>query len=167
MDYAMEYAPLGRTGINVSRICLGTALLGFAPLDADVPALVDRALDLGINFFDTGLIAGQVLPTLQYRYEVTLTDIRNTNRQGEVVLGVQIADLTDANREAYRHLFTGQDAVVHFGFVHQRMIPMMRVSALSMATSAWLTMCTRQYWKKVLSEWWSPVLIMPLITMNR
>jgi hypothetical protein len=64
-----------------------------------------------------GLIAGQVLPALRERYELTLTDIRNTNRQGAQVPGVQIADLTDVNREAYRHLFAGQDAVVHFGFM--------------------------------------------------
>lgn len=49
----MNYAPLGRTGLNVSRICLGTALFGLAPLEKDVPSLVDRALGLGINFFDT------------------------------------------------------------------------------------------------------------------
>ena len=49
----MEYAPLGRTGVTVSRVCLGTALFGIAPLAEDVQELVDRALDLGINFIDT------------------------------------------------------------------------------------------------------------------
>ncbi len=53
MNHSMAYAPLGRTGIQVSRICLGTALFGLAPLEEDVPSLVHRALDLGINFFDT------------------------------------------------------------------------------------------------------------------
>jgi aryl-alcohol dehydrogenase-like predicted oxidoreductase len=48
----MEYALLGRTGVRVSRICLGTALFGLTPLEASVPALVDRALGLGINFID-------------------------------------------------------------------------------------------------------------------
>ena len=64
-----------------------------------------------------GLIAGQVLPALRARYELTLIDIRKTNRQGEEVPDVQVADLTDVNREAYRHFFRGQDAVVHFAFV--------------------------------------------------
>jgi len=53
MEYSMEYTSLGCTGVNVSRICLGSALFGLAPLEKDVPSLVDRALDLGINFFDT------------------------------------------------------------------------------------------------------------------
>jgi hypothetical protein len=65
----------------------------------------------------SGLIAGQVLPALRDRYELTLTDIKNTNRQGKVIPDVQIADLTELNREAYRHLFTGKDIVVHCGYV--------------------------------------------------
>jgi len=66
----------------------------------------------------SGKVAGQVLPALYERYDVTVTDIRSTNRQGEEVPNIQIADLTDENRDAYRHLFTGQDIVVHFGFMH-------------------------------------------------
>lgn len=49
----MQYTTLGRTGLNVSRISLGTAAFGVAPVAADAPALVDRAIDLGVNFFDT------------------------------------------------------------------------------------------------------------------
>ena len=53
----MEYTSLGNTGLSVSRICLGC--LGFGDgkewmLDADESqATIDRAIDLGINFFDT------------------------------------------------------------------------------------------------------------------
>ena len=64
-----------------------------------------------------GLIAGQVLPALREQYDLTLIDIRKTNRQGEEIPDVQIADLTDVNREAYRPYFRGQDAVVHFAFI--------------------------------------------------
>lgn len=64
-----------------------------------------------------GKIAGQVLPALQERYEVTQTDIHNKNRNGEVVPEIHIADLTDDNRDAYRDLFANQEIVVHFGFV--------------------------------------------------
>jgi hypothetical protein len=64
-----------------------------------------------------GLIAGQVLPALRERYELTLIDISKSNRQGQEIPDVQIADLTDVDREAYRQYFRGQDAVVHFAFV--------------------------------------------------
>src|SRR6202042_1876753 len=49
----MDYAHLGRSGLRVSRLCLGT--MNFGPLTslADSHAIMDRAHELGINFFDT------------------------------------------------------------------------------------------------------------------
>mgnify|MGYP001053229284 CR=1 FL=1 len=64
-----------------------------------------------------GKIAGQVLPALRARYDLTLLDVRTTNRAGAVVEGIQSADLVDCNRDQYRQHFRGADAVVHFGFV--------------------------------------------------
>jgi aryl-alcohol dehydrogenase-like predicted oxidoreductase len=46
-------SPLGTTDLNVSALCLGTATLGVAPLATDADALVGRALELGVTFFDT------------------------------------------------------------------------------------------------------------------
>jgi hypothetical protein len=64
-----------------------------------------------------GKIAGQVLPALRERYDLVLLDVRTTNRQGEEVPDIQIADLVDRDRNQYRHHFRGADAVAHFGFV--------------------------------------------------
>jgi aryl-alcohol dehydrogenase-like predicted oxidoreductase len=49
----MEYIHLGRSGLSVSRLCLGT--MNFGPLTppAEAEAIMDHAHDLGINFFDT------------------------------------------------------------------------------------------------------------------
>ena len=63
-----------------------------------------------------GKIAGQVLPALRQRYDLTLLDLRTTNRQGEEMADVQVADLAEPDRDAYRHHFAGADTVVHFGF---------------------------------------------------
>ena len=63
-----------------------------------------------------GKIASQVLPALRERYDLTLLDLRVTNRQGQSVEGVQVADLLNRDRDTYRSHFTGVDAVVHFGF---------------------------------------------------
>lgn len=58
----MDYVKLGNTGLDVSRLCLGTMSFGIAEgwphnewaLNAeDSNAIVKKALDLGINFFDT------------------------------------------------------------------------------------------------------------------
>jgi aryl-alcohol dehydrogenase-like predicted oxidoreductase len=54
----MEYANLGRTGLKVSRLCLGT--MNFGPqADEEVSyQIMDFALDNGINFFDTANVYG-------------------------------------------------------------------------------------------------------------
>jgi aryl-alcohol dehydrogenase-like predicted oxidoreductase len=49
----MQYVELGRTGLRVSRLCLGTMNFGVQTSEQDSYAIMDRALDLGINFYDT------------------------------------------------------------------------------------------------------------------
>src|SRR5437879_7839134 len=49
----VEYTYLGRTGLKVSRFCLGTLNFGPQTNEADSFAIMDRALEHGINFFDT------------------------------------------------------------------------------------------------------------------
>jgi NDP-hexose 2,3-enoyl reductase len=54
----MEYANLGRTGLLVSRLCLGTMNFGPKTPERDSHAIMDRALEHGINFFDTANVYG-------------------------------------------------------------------------------------------------------------
>ncbi|HVV37201.1 MAG TPA: aldo/keto reductase [Acidimicrobiales bacterium] len=58
----MEYRHLGRTGLRVSPLCLGTMNFGTQEgaqtSEADAHRIMDRALDLGINFFDTANMYG-------------------------------------------------------------------------------------------------------------
>ena len=56
----MEYTHLGRTGLKVSRLCLGTMNFGPLTSEADSFAIMDKALDVGINFFDTANVYGRV-----------------------------------------------------------------------------------------------------------
>ena len=49
----MQYTHLGRSGATVSRLALGTMNFGWHADEADSGAIMDRALDVGINFFDT------------------------------------------------------------------------------------------------------------------
>lgn len=55
----MEYTHLGRTGLNVSRLCLGTMNFGPLTTEPESFAIMDKALDLGINFFDTANVYGR------------------------------------------------------------------------------------------------------------
>lgn len=49
----MKFTHLGRTGLIVSRLCLGTMNFGVTTSEADSRAIMDRALELGITFYDT------------------------------------------------------------------------------------------------------------------
>jgi len=54
----MEYMHLGRSGLSVSRLCLGTMNFGWKTEEADAHAIMDRALAEGVNFFDTANVYG-------------------------------------------------------------------------------------------------------------
>ena len=49
----MQHVRFGRTGLKVSRLCLGTMTFGLQCDEATSRAIMDRAFDAGIDFFDT------------------------------------------------------------------------------------------------------------------
>jgi aryl-alcohol dehydrogenase-like predicted oxidoreductase len=54
----MQYVRLGRSGVKVSRLCLGTMNFGPETTEAESFTIMDRALELGLNFFDTANVYG-------------------------------------------------------------------------------------------------------------
>jgi aryl-alcohol dehydrogenase-like predicted oxidoreductase len=54
----VEHTHLGRTGLLVSRLCLGTMNFGPETSEEDSGVIMDRALEEGINFFDTANVYG-------------------------------------------------------------------------------------------------------------
>jgi aryl-alcohol dehydrogenase-like predicted oxidoreductase len=55
----MDFTQLGRTGLTVSRLCLGTMNFGYQTSEDDAFAIMDKALESGINFFDTANVYGR------------------------------------------------------------------------------------------------------------
>src|SRR4051812_25619738 len=57
----MDYRPLGRTGVSVSKLCLGTMMFGAwgNPDHDDSVRIIHRALDAGITFLDTADVYAQ------------------------------------------------------------------------------------------------------------
>ncbi len=53
----MEYRNLGKTGLRVSPICLGTAFRGEVDEQAGI-RVIERSLDLGVNFIDSAMYGG-------------------------------------------------------------------------------------------------------------
>ncbi len=87
----MDYVNLGRTGLKVSRICLGTMTYG-APawrdwvLDEEASRpFMQRALELGINFFDTA-----DMYSLGASEEVVGRALRDFAKRDEVVIATKV-----------------------------------------------------------------------------
>jgi len=49
----MQYRQFGRTGLNVSRLCLGTMTFGLQTEEDVSRSIMDRAAEAGVNFIDT------------------------------------------------------------------------------------------------------------------
>ncbi len=87
----MQYTTLGRTGLKVSRLCLGMMTYGtpawrdwVLPEEAARP-FVKRALELGINFFDTA-----DMYSVGMSEEVTGRALKDFARRDEVVIATKV-----------------------------------------------------------------------------
>lgn len=75
----MRYCRLGRTGIQVSELCLGTMTFGYTTDRAEARAILDAAWDCGVNFIDT---ANTYADT---RAETLLGELMGARRQHTVL----------------------------------------------------------------------------------
>jgi hypothetical protein len=66
----------------------------------------------------TGYIAGQLLPAFRERYDLELLDVRDEDRYGNRIEGVEIADLLGDDKARLERLFSDAEVVVHTG--HQK-----------------------------------------------
>ena len=64
----------------------------------------------------SGYIASQMLVTYRDRYNLTLIDAVDTDREGNPVEGVEIVDLIDTDRSKYEQYFAAQDAIIHLAY---------------------------------------------------
>ena len=49
----MKYNRLGRTGLRVSEVCMGTMTFGGVTDEDEAQKIFDRCIEKGVNFFDT------------------------------------------------------------------------------------------------------------------
>lgn len=89
----MKYRELGRTGVNVSQLCLGSMTWGTQNSEDEAHRQIDLALDAGVNFIDTA----EMYPTTprstdtQGRTEEIIGSwFASRGRRGDVVLGTKV-----------------------------------------------------------------------------
>lgn len=86
----MEYKNLGRSGLQVSRLCLGT--MNFGPLTSETDSfkIMDRALELGINFFDSADVYGWQLGQGLTEHIIGRWLAQGGNRRESIVLATKV-----------------------------------------------------------------------------
>jgi len=112
----MEYRELGRTGVKVSPLCLGTMNFGGPTREEESIAIINRALDAGINFIDTAnryndgeseRIVGRALKENGKRDQVVLaTKVYNPMGDGPNDRGVSRYHIMKACEDSLRRLQT-------------------------------------------------------------
>src|SRR4030095_2163400 len=93
MTYSMEYTRLGKSGLKVSRLCLGCMTYGVPERGSHPWSLneeqsrpfIARALELGINFFDTANVYSDGTSE-----EILGRAIRDLTRRDEVVIATKV-----------------------------------------------------------------------------
>jgi aryl-alcohol dehydrogenase-like predicted oxidoreductase len=86
----MEYTHLGRFGIRVSRLCLGTMNFGPHTSEADSHAIMDQALGHGLNFFDTANVYGRHLGAGATEEILGRWFAKGSGRRDKVVLATKV-----------------------------------------------------------------------------
>ena len=81
----MDYRPLGRTGVQVSPLCLGCMMFGGETEPEDGYRIIDRALDTGINFLDTANVYSRGRSE-----EVTGEALKRNGKRDQVVLATKV-----------------------------------------------------------------------------
>ena len=86
----MEIRALGRTGMKVSVLCLGCMNFGGRTSADDSYAIIDRALDAGINFLDTANVYSRGKSE-----EVTGEALKRNGKRRQIVLATKVHGVMD------------------------------------------------------------------------
>ena len=110
----MQYRRLGRTGLQVSEVCMGTMTFGGVTDEAEAKKIFDRCLEKGVNFFDTanGYTDGQSEEILSrlikgHRNDLVIaTKVYNPQGTGPNDMGLSRKHIIQACEASLRRLDT-------------------------------------------------------------
>src|SRR5690348_2580042 len=92
----MQYAKLGRSNMSVSKICLGTMHFGGPTPEEEAFRIMDKALEMGINFFDTANVYGGKSGRGASEAIIGRWFQQGNGRRDQVVLATKVyGDMTD------------------------------------------------------------------------
>jgi len=96
----MNYINLGRSGLKVSRLCLGTMNFGPHSPESESHTIMDKALDSGINFFDTADVYGWKKGEGVTEQIIGNWFVQGGNRRENVIIATKVfGDMTKESRD--------------------------------------------------------------------
>jgi aryl-alcohol dehydrogenase-like predicted oxidoreductase len=101
----MQYRRLGKNGVLVSPLCLGTMNFGWVTAEPEAHRIMDRALELGLNFFDTADVYGRQGGNKGSTEEMIGRWLAQGGRRDSIVLATKVynwMDRPDRQREPNR-----------------------------------------------------------------
>ena len=106
----MDYRSLGRTGVKVSPLCLGCMMFGGKTTPTDSYAIIDRAIEAGINFLDTANVYSRGKSET-----VTGEALKRNGKRDKIVLATKVHGRMDdddpnAAGSSRRHILEQCDA---------------------------------------------------------
>lgn len=113
----MDYVNLGRTGVKVSRLCLGCMNFGGRQDEIESTRIIDQALDAGINFIDTADVYGHDPQNFEFgrgRGEVIVGKALKGEKRDRVILATKVhypmSDDPNDQRNSREHIIKGCEA---------------------------------------------------------
>ena len=147
----MKYSNLGRTGLKVSRIGLGTMNFGMETGEADSLDVLDAAVDAGINFVDTAdVYGGPQSPDMEQGYGISEEYIgrwlaQGSGRRDKIVLATKLyqpmgAGPNDRGLSAYHIRKACEDSLRRLGTDHIDLYQMHHVDRSTPWEEIWQAM---------------------------
>ncbi len=142
----MNYRNLGRSGLKVSRLCLGTMNFGWHTSEQDSFALMDKALEMGINFFDTANVYGWKLGEGVTEQIIGRWLAQGNGRRNKIVLATKVFNKmgegpNDLNLCAYHIRKACDDSLRRFQTDHIDLYQMRRIDR----STPWEEYCGRRW----------------------
>ncbi len=86
----MEYRSLGRTGVKVSPLCLGTMNFGSRTPEDEAVRIIDQAIEAGLNFIDTANLYGDANEGVGRSEEIIGKALDQNSKRNRIVLATKV-----------------------------------------------------------------------------
>lgn len=86
----MQYTHLGRTGVKVSPLCLGTMNFGSRTPEDEAVRIIDQAIEAGINFIDTANLYGDANEGVGRSEEIIGEALSRNGKRSRIVLATKV-----------------------------------------------------------------------------